>query len=83
MSYGRLPYYIWSDGERVHFWGPHSNAEEKGEPGVAVPLAALAQYIASLAARGEIPLNDMVEWGKQLRGDLPKGLRVQVEGHAP
>lgn len=80
MSYGRYPFYIWSDGENVHFWASESSAEDKGFPGVSVPVPALAQYLASMAARGGHELNDMVQMGKQLRGDLPAGLKVKVEG---
>lgn len=73
MSYGRQPYYIYSDGEFVHFIGT-------GSPDVKVPVAAMAQFIASMITRGDEEVQSWIQLGKEIRTDIPKDLEVKVTG---
>lgn len=76
MSYGRFPYYIYSDGAYFNFFGD----EREGQT-ARVSYDQMAQFIASLAARGDEEINELIERGKQLRpDDISQDLHVSVSG---
>jgi hypothetical protein len=71
MSYGRNPYYIFSDGENMHFYGPNVST--------SVPEDAIAQLIATMANRGnDDDLDEFVERGKKLRPQINPDLKVMI-----
>lgn len=82
MSYGRTPYYIYVWDEGVTFIRLQ-DFDGKGLPltNATVPEEALAQFIASIAARGTEHLQLWIDQGKALRENaLPSDLAVQVSG---
>ena len=76
MSYGREPYYIYEWDQGVTFLR-QTDLDGKNLPLVnaTVPEEALAQFIASLAARGTEHLQEWIDKGKALR---PKALPVDL-----
>lgn len=62
MSYGRNPYYIYGDGETLHVHGENVS--------VSVPEDAIAQFVASMAWRGQKEIDEWLERGKNLRPSL-------------
>lgn len=69
MSYGRDPYYIYESSEGFHFC-------DVGLKGPTVPYDAIAQFVASLAWRGDEQINKLIARGCELRPTLGK---VSVE----
>lgn len=80
MSYGRTPYYIFHWSEGITFLRS-VDFDNKDLPLVnaTVPEEALAQFIASVAARGTEHLQEWIDKGKALRPNaLPADLSVLV-----
>lgn len=73
MSWGRFPYYIFSDGTNVWFYGPGVET--------SVPEDAIAQLVTSMANLGTDEITEFVERGKKLRPDILPSLKVTVEGN--
>lgn len=74
VSYGRSPYYIYSDGHTVHF---HFNKGESAH----VPEEVLAQFIARMCARGTDEVMAWVDQGVALSpGDFSDDFAVSVTG---
>ena len=58
MAYGNSPFYIWSDGEYVHF---HASAPGPEAVAVAsVRIEAIAQFVGHLLARDPIDVNELL-----------------------
>lgn len=62
MSYGRHPYYIYGDYENMHFHGERVSA--------SIPEDAIAQFVASMAWRGQKEIDEWLDRGKKLRPEL-------------
>lgn len=64
MSYGRIPHYIYNDGEFVHF------------DGATVPVSAIAQFVAHMVVRDAAAHGGVNYWinihlGQATEEDLP------------